>query len=87
MKREHFPGRKNKAVSSKVTWYISEHAQKTWHDKNSGSMARNDRREDQGHSVVLLFTEFYAKTKSFRLTPIRTRTHSSQSGVNNPTQL
>lgn len=60
---------------------------KTRHDKNSGSMARNDRREDQGLSLMLFYTEFYAKTKSFRLTPIRTRAQGSQSGVNNPTQF
>lgn len=33
-----FPGRKNKAVSSKVTWYVSEHIKKTWHNKDNGSM-------------------------------------------------
>lgn len=58
---------------------------KTQHDKNNGSMARNDRREDQGLSLMLFYIELYAKTKSFRLTPIRTRAQGSQSGVNNPT--
>lgn len=87
MKREHFLGRKNKPVSSEVTRCISEHAQKTRPDKNSGSTVRNDKRKDQSHSLVLLYTEFYAKTKSFRLSPIRTRTHGSQSEVNNSTQL